>query len=34
MGVALLNEHLGALSLAGFVVAAAAVGLASMKRGG
>ena len=34
MGVALLDEHLGALSLAGFVVAAVAVGLASMKRGG
>ena len=34
MGMALLGEHLGALALAGFVMSAAAVGLASMSRAG
>lgn len=34
MGFALLGEHLGALALAGFVVSAAAVGLASARRAG
>lgn len=34
MGMGLLGEHFGALALAGFVVSAASVGLASMSRAG